>query len=872
MSIHRLTLLVMLAAGCADPPSDAKDGEESDETDVGESDTEDTDESDAPETDESDAPETDETDPPETDDTEEVDADGDGFPASTDCADDDETVNPGAVEVVYDSLDNDCSAATRDDDLDGDGYALATDCDDGAPQRNPGATEVVYDGLDNDCSAATRDDDLDGDGFLAVLDCDEARAAVNPSAAEVVYDGLDNDCDAATPDDDLDGDGYLRVNDCDDSDRDRNPGVAEVPYDGRDNDCDAATRDDDLDGDGYVLAADCDDTRAGVRPGAAEVPYDGLDNDCAGGDACDVDGDGHDEDGVVCGGDDCDDGSSAVSPSASEVTFDTIDNDCDSSTPDVVNFWTFADPWQTDDRHDAEVARIYATQTAWVVVYEDDAGARGAELFHTRVSAANPNRVLLTNPSDWAARQRLHFALYADVGTVGTFDAADTLMVGEGGVPMETARELHFVSSTTVEDSAWYAETCTIQQFQENRTDLWVDCRCNEAALYGICGSPADMNNNGYRYGSGPRLASVNNVGREVGGGFLDETNREYIVAMNWKDAQYTQSVGTIWAVDVDTGDRRVVSGTLNTVNGYVTTGAGYDSNVTVSDVVRHTAPLPYLWDVQPGPDGFWYAYGSDTQDNVEIVRVDPVTGDRELVWHKAVAGQGHTMGQCTSDRANELSVQFNERSFTMDPEGNFYLSFHNSSDGDGIVKIDAAGAGCEVIMRLHSSSRPNIGTGYTFQSQNIRGMGWGDGRLFIYTVLGDRLIAVDPATGNRTLISSVQDNVGVGFNSIGENWLVWDDATGLLWTSGGASDQFVAVDPVTGDRQNLLRLSSNDRLVPGGHPVEHETRGPLHPGVWARERFYVHPDNPDHIAMVINGMMMGVYEIHTSNSVTLSL
>jgi hypothetical protein len=59
---------------------------------------------------------------------------------------------------------------------------------------------------------------------------------------------------------------------------------------------------------------------------------------------------------------------------------------------------------------------------------------------------------------------------------------------------------------------------------------------------------------------------------------------------------------------------------------------------------------------------------------------------------------------------------------------------------------------------------------------------------------------------------------------------------------------------------------------VPGGHPVAHDIRGPLNPGTWSRERFYFHPDNPDHIGMVINGMSFGIYEIHTSNSFMFSL
>ena len=677
--------------------------------------------------------------------------------------------------------------------------------------------------------------DADLDGVTPPLDCDDTNANVRPGLPEVLRDGLDNDCDASTPDVpavvDADLDGVTPPLDCDDTNANVRPGLPEVLRDGLDNDCDASTPDVpavvDADLDGVSPPLDCDDTNADVRPGLPEVLRDGL------------------------------------------------DNDCDPATPDGLaptsNFWTFGDPWETWDRHDAEVERIYVARRSWVVVYEDDGGAPGRELFHMRVSQLSPSRILLTNPEDWQAHQRLHLAVYEDLGVANQLDAADPLLVDDQGEYMQRAVDLHFISSTTAEGSPYYAETCTNSQYAENRTDLPADCRCNEALL-DVCRDPEDVLTLGGGWADGPRLADVNRVGREVGGGFVDELRREYIVAMNWYDPVYTNSVGTVWAIDVDTGDRRVVSGVINTPTGYQTTGGGYTSNVTVSGVVRHTAPLPFLWDVQVGPDGMWYAYGSDTGDNVEIVQIDPDTGDRALVWHKAVQGQGHMMGQCTSDRPGELSVQFTQRSFTMDEDGNFYLSFHNPGDGDGIVKIPADGSGCEVISRLHSTTRPDVGGGYIFQAQDIRGIGWANGVIYAYTVLGDRLLEIDPATGDRALISSVQDNLGTGHGSIGENWLVWDDETGILWTSGGGGDQFVAVDVATGDRQNLLRLSSLDTLVPGGHPVDHETRGPLHPGVWSRGRFYWHPDNHDHVAMVIDTMVLGIYEVHTSNSYAFSM
>ncbi|MCO4762446.1 MAG: putative metal-binding motif-containing protein [Myxococcales bacterium] len=74
-----------------------------------------------------------------------------------DCNDDNAKVNPGATEVPYDGVDNDCNAKTPDDDLDGDGYGIAEDCNDKDASVNPGAKEIPHDGVDNDCNPETKD-------------------------------------------------------------------------------------------------------------------------------------------------------------------------------------------------------------------------------------------------------------------------------------------------------------------------------------------------------------------------------------------------------------------------------------------------------------------------------------------------------------------------------------------------------------------------------------------------------------------------------------------------------------------------------------------------------------------------------------------
>lgn len=148
------------------------------------------------------------------------DADEDGFldrdcqtGERIDCDDASATVHPGATEVPYDGIDQDCDG--RDFcDVDGDGYAATactsldgggnpvsgTDCDDTNAAIHPFATEIADDGIDQDCSGADAglDCDLDEDGFDARacggLDCNDVDPAIHPGAQEIEADGIDQDC------------------------------------------------------------------------------------------------------------------------------------------------------------------------------------------------------------------------------------------------------------------------------------------------------------------------------------------------------------------------------------------------------------------------------------------------------------------------------------------------------------------------------------------------------------------------------------------------------------------------------------------------------------------------------------------------------
>lgn len=333
-----------------------------------------------------------------------VDADGDGFgdealpvercfedegavsgDAGFDCDDDDETINPDAIEVC-DELDNDCDGNVDDDDddrvastifyidHDGDGHGstdyLTTacgvpagyttssdDCDDLSAAVYPGADERC-DGLDNNCDGDIDGSDSvdmplwyldsDGDGFgvsglstasctpvggysASSGDCDDTSEDVSPDADEIC-DGIDNDCNTLVDDGAAAGMTTWYLDADDDGHGDAAVSVESCdPVDGH-----------------VVFGDDCDDARADTFPGADEL-CDAIDNDCDGSlddglslvtHYIDMDGDGYgteeetieacaSPEGFADLSGDCHDGSSMSYPDAEENCFDTLDNDCD---------------------------------------------------------------------------------------------------------------------------------------------------------------------------------------------------------------------------------------------------------------------------------------------------------------------------------------------------------------------------------------------------------------------------------------------------------------------------------------------------------------------------------------------------------------
>jgi hypothetical protein len=362
-------------------------------------------------------------------------------------------------------------------------------------------------------------------------------------------------------------------------------------------------------------------------------------------------------------------------------------------------------------------------------------------------------------------------------------------------------------SSVADAGSPYWSRACPLVQDVENPTTLAADCRCflNRGPTSGI----TDCVGLNYvplstRTGSGPSLRSQPQS--HFNGGVI--VGRELFVGADWSSSTNADQ-GLIMAVHLDTGARRIVSGAFTDPSaGLTTTGAG--------------PAFKNVIDVKRGSTGDLYALSVPaTSASLEIVRVDPSTGDRTLVWR----GRDAAFGQCASGDPARAAVTYHDRSFALDASGGFYLAFRGAgsySEGVGVVRISPDGTSCRFVTRsgagaLNAYSGQDVGAGFAVDRGYYSGLIEQQGQLY---VLNDALLAlfrIDPATGNRTRISSASSANGVlgagpiNFGGIGQRWLAWDSTRNVLWATGVSSYRtMTAIDVSTGDRTEAYCRTTN--------------------------------------------------------------
>jgi hypothetical protein len=239
-------------------------------------------------------------------------------------------------------------------------------------------------------------------------------------------------------------------------------------------------------------------------------------------------------------------------------------------------------------------------------------------------------------------------------------------------------------SSVADAGSPFWSRACPLVQDVENPTVLAADCRCfiNRPPTSGIpqCVGlqyvPVST-----RFGTGPGIRSLPQS--QFNGGVV--IGRELFVGVDWSSST-RPTQGLVMAVNLDTGNRRIVSGGYEDVaTGFQTTGSG--------------PALARVIDVQGSATGL-YALSVGTQSiALEIHRIDLATGNRTLVWRSRDAA----FGQCASGDTARSTVTYHDRVFGLDAQGNFFLAFRGAgpySEGVGLVRVSANGSTCAFVTR----------------------------------------------------------------------------------------------------------------------------------------------------------------------------
>ncbi len=340
-------------------------------------------------------------------------------------------------------------------------------------------------------------------------------------------------------------------------------------------------------------------------------------------------------------------------------------------------------------------------------------------------------------------------------------------------------------------NAKYASRSCPLKQHMKHKTAFEADCRCGHNASTStgleVCMRPYEIAmNRASNIAEGPSFATYHNA--HISGGFIDYDRNELIASVHWDNSK--DSKGLVVAYNLDDWSRRFISGDANDEYGPMEIGEGPAFNL--------------LKDIQPGPDGQWYAfnyvYRKNTADSIGsgpvIYRVDPETGARKTVWE----ARNGAYGQCPSGRSvirreSQKFVQYTQEVFAVDQtDGSFIVSFNNNlMGGTGFARISADGKSCDFIS-LSGQRDDNLskGRGYDMRGPML-GAYLHNGKLYSHSTGEKTLFEIDPATGNRRALMRDAPKP--------EAWrhIQWDDTRGVFWISGKMNSAMVtAYDPKT--------------------------------------------------------------------------
>lgn len=433
-------------------------------------------------------------------------------------------------------------------------------------------------------------------------------------------------------------------------------------------------------------------------------------------------------------------------------------------------------------------------------------------------------------------------------------------------------------------------------------TKLPIDCRCtgqlgrtNEnASRFARCYGPLRLQTEKdgagapLRIGTGPGITELRGD-KGFSGGFIDQATRKFIVGGRYSDAPFN-SMGLIFSIDIDTGARTILAGAyLNPATGIQRFGcsgtpAECASGAPIDDDLRT------VQDVKRGPDGKLYAYVSGAGLGSQIWRVE-ADGKHSLVWREEIRASETAKRPTAAVNSNQCwngvpdgssgvkVVQLHQSGWTMDPQGNHYFAVQPNGapvGPNGIIKISADGTTCSWATRYFndaaSSSGPlnahrnqDVGTG------NVALMRFDWRALYFYdnSLWGrnaSALVKIDPATGNRVVVSNADVGAAVGGGAaMGDRWLQWDPARQRMWTTGGGnSTSMTGVDLANGNRDDMSNSFEKTNWY-------NHIDGALQQNYQLRGGFDFDERGEKDMIVVHNNFAIVRYEIRTGNSYTIS-
>jgi hypothetical protein len=289
---------------------------------------------------------------------------------------------------------------------------------------------------------------------------------------------------------------------------------------------------------------------------------------------------------------------------------------------------------------------------------------------------------------------------------------------------------------------AYNAGRCTdLDGVRIQPTALPVDCRHSRNESNSVCNSDDE---NRTMVGGGMQFP--NHIGASyMANGYLDVATRTiYVAAAN---AISGDRLGSFFSVDLDTGDRTLISGPYDDPRmGVGTVGTGPE--------------IGQAFDIEPHPAGGFVAWGANGWFRIDT------SGNRTLI-HPSDGYCRHAMYDWNfpnSVTAHGMTLDASGRAIVplQRPRPTDGASPEEPPDPDepqGMAIVDETG--CRVMMMASEDPVRRIGMGRVPQFEFVYPL-FSEGVLWSSSGFG-RFFRIDPATGDRVVVSAVQDGVGSG-------------------------------------------------------------------------------------------------------------